>query len=236
MVSSTSAKKQPPRLSTKDYMIRSTALDLLQRATPDHQIVYENDDDENSDFSWITPEEPISYQHDPAAPAIEQRRQPARIAAQDQWIDVFLPAVSCISNACRVGVSTIVKQTTDGYHTIKNDLRESRLDRGTMKEANTSYRPRNFKRDSNQGYHAAGIRRRATAGQQTAERYPTSAYAEEEDILCYHPGEWRPSGLLFVPAEEVRQYQYDDVSVMTDDGSRATKKCLGFCPPIQTSM
>jgi len=271
MASTASTKKEPPRLNTKDYMIRSKALDLLQRSTPDHQIVYENDSDENSDFSWITP----SYQHSPTVPTIERRRQqqqqqPAIIASKDQWIDTFLPAVNCISNACQVGISSMVKQTTGGIHIIKNDLKQRRLDRENLKEEYPSYPPpppQNFKqrdskrgsyggirgenypsyppphnvkqRDSNRGYGAIREEMRAAAGQQTAERYFPSEYIEEADILCYHPGEWRPSGLLFVPAEDLRQHQYDDMSALTDDGSarttritRTTTKCFGFCPIV----
>ncbi|CAJ1949979.1 unnamed protein product [Cylindrotheca closterium] len=251
MVSSTTTnkKKTPPRLSAEDYMIRSKALDLLQ--TVDHQIVYENDydddDGDNSDFSWITPEEqPISYQHSSAVPVIErkqQQRHPARImgASQDQWIDIFVPAVSCISNACKLGVSSMVKQTKDGFHVIQNDLRERRLDRANVKKKKdpSSHRPqRNIRRNDSFHRQRAGYpeileTRRGTAGQQTAERYSARGYVEDEDILCYHPGEWRPQGLLFVPGEDLRQHQYDDVSLMTaEDHNDSTKKCLGFCPVV----
>jgi len=201
--------------------------------------VYENEDDEDSDFSWITP---ISYQHSSSSVPVRQC-EPARIAAQDQWIDIFLPAVSCISNACKEGVLSMVKQTTDGYHEIQNDLKAARRQhRENVKETFSSYR-QGYTKDPPkvQGGYQNVSQKGLAAGQATAERYAitagryTAAAEEfrEDDLLCYHPGEWRPSGILFVPAEEVQQYQYDDVSAMTDDGSGATtKKCLGFCPVL----
>jgi len=263
MVSTASTqKKPPPRLSTKDYLIRTKALDLLSQATPDHQIVYENnsddDDDEYSHFSWITPIS--SYQNSRSVSAMERQKcEPVRIApTQDQWIDIFVPAVSCISNACKEGILSMVKQTTDGFQEIRNDLRDRRQYQVSVKEEEIlypSHQPRYTKslppkvqgtsdhRGTQKKRLAAAV---AAAGQPTAERhYATTTAApaarqafREEDILCYNPSEWRPSGSLFVPVEEIRQYQYDDVSAMTDDGSGATlrstttsKKCLfAFCP------
>ena len=133
----------------------------------------------------------------------------------------------------------MVKQSSDGFQEIHNDLRERRQHRTNVKEILPPYRPPRYpKRDPFEwqrgGY--SGTQTRRTAGQQTEERF-TAATADhfgEEEILCYRPGDWRPSGVLFVPDEELRQYQYDDVSAMTDDGSGGTKskKCLGFCPVL----
>ena len=239
--SASSTRKRPSaRLSTKDYMIRTKALDLLQRASEvDHQIVHENDDDDsNSEFSWITP---ISYQHCPSLPGMECAES-ARMTAQDQWIDIFVPAVSGVAKACREGVLCVVKQTSDGFQEIKNDIQrkqQQQQHRMTMKKVSSSRPPAlgNTKRDQVQTGNQQALQRRHAAGQHTAEQYSAASVDpyEDDELLCYHPGEWKASGVLFIPTEELRHYQYDDVSAMTDDGSgkaaAVNKKCVGlFCP------
>lgn len=239
MVKTENMNPSPPRLSTKDYMIRSKALDLLRRSsTPEHEIIFacSNDGDGDSESRWDS-RDPISYQHSPEVPMIERKcpsrqQPPAWTASQHQWTDALLPAVSCISSACRVGVSGIVKQTADGYNAIKGEFDGRRLDTKPRPMANLQNRHAVYRSDDSR-QHSKQVRdyrgRREIppiSGQHTAERHDVKQCAQYDD--SFYCG-CEPLGYLFVPRDR-RACPYDDVSEMTDDGLGSGKFCFGFCP------
>ena len=111
----TTTSRAPPRISHQDYEIRSKALELLTRNSPEHEIVFEychGGDDSSVHNNSIDPsslfifEPPISYQKLEKARVIERDPSPS-------WMTAFmLPLVSCVSTACRAGISGIAQQQT----------------------------------------------------------------------------------------------------------------------------
>jgi hypothetical protein len=235
----------PPRVSTTAYNIRSKALDLLERSKPKHEIVFSYGT-EHKKCVW-DPLEPISYQHCPEIPDFERRsyrRNMPRVTQQDtsQWVDALLPAMSCISSACRVGISEIAKHTSDGFQMVKNEVKDRKAVpfpqtmRGAFDVVKVPAYQKTQKIHKDVPYHV-NAQHVAAAGQPTSEVQASDGnHAQDSrevgDLYRLDPADWEPLGFLFVPAEDARKFRYsdDDMNEMTEDGNWSEHLCPRLCP------
>lgn len=242
-----STDTRSPRVSTTAYTIRKNALDLLERSTPEHEIVFSyGTEDEESDWN---PLEPISYQHCPEIADMQRELYGNGMAASShhQWVDALLPAMSCISSACRVGISEIAKHTSDGFHMVQNEVRNRRAVpypqtlRGSYEAVKVSgYQQSKARRkqyiaipDQTRQQHVLATGQE-TSEVQTAKGCKGEDAGQQGDFHRLDPADWEPLGFLFVPAEEARKLRFSDedyLSEATDDGGNWSENiCPRLCP------
>jgi hypothetical protein len=120
----------PTRISKRDLDIRNKALHLLQQTEPDEKVrvSYSQQQREYTSNSEREPLQGVSYQN--SREALEQereanRRHSARVAAEeDDWVGALMPVVSCLSHACKVGITGIAQQAAAGVSMMKKEAEE----------------------------------------------------------------------------------------------------------------
>jgi hypothetical protein len=120
--------ESPNRISKQDLDIRNKALHLLQQIEPDEKVRVSYSQQQREYNSEREPLQGVSYQN--SAEALERereanRRHSARVAAEgDDWVGALMPVVSCLSHACKVGITGIAQQAAAGVSMMKKEAEE----------------------------------------------------------------------------------------------------------------
>eukprot|EP00980_Cylindrotheca_fusiformis_P010783 scaffold2441_cov105-Cylindrotheca_fusiformis.AAC.9 len=163
-------KESPSRISKQDLDIRNKALHLLQQMEPDEKVrVSYGEQQRGYNRSEREPLTGMSYQN--SAEALErereaQRRHTARMAAEEDWTGSLMPVVSCVSEACKVGITGIAQQAAAGVSMMRKEAEEKIF---TSNSNNIQGRFETVGVPSYQGGYADVPSSARPAGQKTAE-------------------------------------------------------------------
>lgn len=156
----------PTRVSKQDLDIRNKALHLLQQLEPDEKVGVSYSQRPQQEREPLTG---MSYQNSAAALEREReanRRHTARVAAEEDWVGALMPVVSCVSNACKVGITGIAQQAAAGVSMMKKEAEEKIF---TSKSNNMQGRFESVSMPSYQGRYSDVPDPSRPAGQKTAE-------------------------------------------------------------------
>lgn len=110
----------PSPNSQSDIDIRNKALHLLQQVDPEEKVAVSYAQQARRHSA------PFASSYQNSAEVLEGEREAnrhhssSRAAPEgDDWVDVLMPVVSCVSHACKVGLSGIAQQAAAGVSIMK---------------------------------------------------------------------------------------------------------------------
>jgi len=133
------AEDSPSPNNQSDIDIRNKALHLLQQVDPQDQVNVSYAQQARRDSAPFVQ----SYQN--SADALEGEREANRRYAYpssrpegDDLVDLLMPVVSCVSHACRVGITGIAQQAAQGVSIMRREA-EDRIFTGSSNNMQGSF-------------------------------------------------------------------------------------------------
>lgn len=123
-----SKKSSPTKVSQEDFEIRNKALDLLNRMkseTDDETVGVSYEQEKKKEALPLKQQTFSSYQDASNTEYLDREREAFRQHQEEEtWVGALLPLVSCLSEACKVGLTGIAQQTAAGLKLMKDEVEE----------------------------------------------------------------------------------------------------------------
>ena len=123
-----SKKSSPTKVSQEDFEIRNKALDLLNRMkseTDDETVGVSYEQEKKKEALPFKQQTFSSYQDASNTEYLDREREAFRQHQEEEtWVGALLPLVSCVSEACKVGLTGIAQQTAAGLKLMKDEVEE----------------------------------------------------------------------------------------------------------------
>lgn len=121
-----SKKSSPTKVSQEDFEIRNKALDLLNRMkseTDDETVGVSYEQEKKKEALPFKQQTFSSYQDASNTEYLDREREAFRQHQEEEtWVGALLPLVSCVSEACKVGLTGIAQQTAAGLKLMKDEV------------------------------------------------------------------------------------------------------------------